>query len=83
MLAVIKLYLKMSIFLENIKFKCQNIEIITINGENLGTRPIFYGAYILYHTIWFFSSSQWFGFGDCNCSVLHEGDVVKIEEVGL
>jgi hypothetical protein len=43
MLAIIKLYLKMSKFLENIIFKCQIIEIITINGEILGTRPIFYG----------------------------------------
>jgi hypothetical protein len=34
----------MSIFFKNIVFKCNNIEIITIDDKILGTRPIFYGA---------------------------------------
>jgi len=34
----------MSIFFKKNIFKCKNIEIITIDGEILGTRPIFYGA---------------------------------------
>jgi len=71
----------MSNYLENIFFKCQNIEIITmVKFWELGQ---FSMVLKICTTIWFFSSSQWFGFGDCNRNILHEGDVVKIEEIGL